>query len=65
MVTGGYDKSVRLVDVRTGETVKTFLGHNSSVSKTIFNPHGNLIVSGYVSLRSGSEATLILVQVQG
>lgn len=46
MVTGGYDKSVRLVDVRTGESVKTFVGHNSSVSKTIFNPHGNLIISG-------------------
>jgi len=46
IVTGGYDKTIRLIDVKTGATVKTFTGHNSSVSKTIFNPHGNLIISG-------------------
>eukprot|EP00026_Physarum_polycephalum_P006258 Phypoly_transcript_06300.p1 GENE.Phypoly_transcript_06300~~Phypoly_transcript_06300.p1 ORF type:complete len:572 (+),score=66.81 Phypoly_transcript_06300:79-1794(+) len=46
IVTGGYDKTVRLIDVKTGVTIKTFTGHNSSVSKTIFNPHGNLIISG-------------------
>ncbi|EME26021.1 hypothetical protein Gasu_63220 isoform 2 [Galdieria sulphuraria] len=46
LVTGGYDKSLRLVDVRTGQTIKTFTGHEASISKAVFNPHGNLIISG-------------------
>ncbi|GJQ11439.1 hypothetical protein GpartN1_g3230.t1 [Galdieria partita] len=46
LVTGGYDKSLRLVDVRTGQTIKTFTGHDASISKAVFNPHGNLIISG-------------------
>ncbi|RUS25142.1 WD40-repeat-containing domain protein, partial [Jimgerdemannia flammicorona] len=43
VATGGYDKVVRLFDVNTGTIVKTFSGHQLSVSKTIFNPLGNLI----------------------
>ncbi|PKC08099.1 WD40 repeat-like protein [Rhizophagus irregularis] len=46
IVTGGYDKIIRLYDVSAGRLVKTFTGHQLSVSKTIFNPLGNLIVSG-------------------
>eukprot|EP01132_Coremiostelium_polycephalum_P009326 gene9326-11436_t len=46
IVTGGYDKSIHLFDVRTGQLVKTFSGHTGSISKVIFNPHGNLIISG-------------------
>jgi COMPASS component SWD3 len=46
LVTGGYDKVVRLFDVNTGAVVKTFPGHQLAVSKTIFNPLGNLIISG-------------------
>eukprot|EP00742_Colponemidia_sp_Colp-10_P005419 GILJ01005791.1.p1 GENE.GILJ01005791.1~~GILJ01005791.1.p1 ORF type:complete len:646 (-),score=96.73 GILJ01005791.1:200-2086(-) len=46
LVTGGYDKTVRLFDVRTGALVRTFAGHTSSVSRALFNPHGNLIISG-------------------
>ncbi|KAI9362948.1 WD40-repeat-containing domain protein [Zopfochytrium polystomum] len=46
LVTGGYDKIVRLFDVERGVVLKTFTGHQLSVSKTIFSPLGNLIVSG-------------------
>ncbi|KAI7859171.1 WD40-repeat-containing domain protein [Circinella umbellata] len=46
IVTGGYDKTVRLFDIVTGTTVKTFSGHQLAVTKTIFNPLGNLVVSG-------------------
>ncbi|CAG8561372.1 4546_t:CDS:2 [Acaulospora colombiana] len=46
VVTGGYDKIVRLYDISTGQLVKMFTGHQLSVTKTIFNPLGNLIVSG-------------------
>jgi len=48
VVTGGYDKIIRLYDVSAGRLVKTFTGHQLSVSRTIFNPLGNLIISGYV-----------------
>ncbi|CAO3622495.1 unnamed protein product [Cunninghamella blakesleeana] len=46
VVTGGYDKTVRMFDVNTGTIVKTFPGHQSAVTKTIFNPLGNLIITG-------------------
>jgi WD40 repeat protein len=48
LVTGGYDKTVRLFDVNTGSVVKTFTGHQLAVTKTIFNPLGNLVISGLV-----------------
>ncbi|KAG5461591.1 MAG: WD40-repeat-containing domain protein [Olpidium bornovanus] len=46
VVTGGYDKTVRLLDINTGQVIKSFTGHQLSVSKCIFNPLGNLIISG-------------------
>jgi COMPASS component SWD3 len=46
LVTGGYDKTVRLFDVNTGALIKTFPGHQLAVTKTIFNPLGNLVISG-------------------
>ena len=48
IVTAGYDKTVRIFDVRTGGLKKTFAGHNSSVAKAVTNPHGNMIVTGLV-----------------
>jgi WD40 repeat protein len=48
VVTGGYDKTVRLWDARTGALLRTFIGHNSAVSRVIFNPLGNLVISGCV-----------------
>mmetsp|Transcript_1074 Transcript_1074/g.1467 ORF Transcript_1074/g.1467 Transcript_1074/m.1467 type:complete len:217 (+) Transcript_1074:615-1265(+) len=46
IVTAGYDKTVRIFDVRTGGLKKTFAGHNSSIAKAVTNPHGNMIVTG-------------------
>ncbi|KAJ3298013.1 hypothetical protein HK104_011237 [Borealophlyctis nickersoniae] len=46
IVTGGYDKTVRLYDIVRGRVVKTFSGHTLSVTKAIFNPLGNLVVTG-------------------
>lgn len=46
IVMGGYDRTVRLYDIERGALVKTFTGHQLSVSQTIFNPLGNLIVTG-------------------
>jgi len=46
VATGGYDKIVRLFDVESGSVLKTFTGHSLSISSVLFNPLGNLIVSG-------------------
>lgn len=46
IASGGYDKIVRLFDVESGTVLKTFTGHSLSISSTMFNPLGNLIVSG-------------------
>lgn len=48
LVSGGYDKTVQLVDIRTGSTLKSFVGHAASVSRAVCSRHGNLIISGYV-----------------
>jgi len=49
VVTAGYDRCIRLLDVRTGAVVKTFTGHRASVSSVVFNLYGNLIISGYAA----------------
>eukprot|EP01135_Chromosphaera_perkinsii_P008304 Nk52_evm1s1253 gene=Nk52_evmTU1s1253 len=46
VASGGYDKNVNLLDIRSGATLKTFSGHELSVCTTTFNYHGNLIISG-------------------
>ena len=46
IVTGGYDKVVRLFDVQKETVVKAFAGHQLSISTCRFNPIGNLIVTG-------------------
>ena len=45
LVTAGYDKTARLVDVRAGKVIKAFHGHGASVAHAAFNPVGNLIVT--------------------
>ena len=37
---------MRLYDLERGIPVKTFPGHQLSISRTVFSPLGNLIVSG-------------------
>ena len=45
LATAGYDKTARIVDVRTGKVIKAFHGHGASVSHAVFNPMGNLLVT--------------------
>ena len=45
-MSGGYDKVVRLFDIEHSKVVKTFTGHQLSVSHVEFSPLGNLIVTG-------------------
>ncbi len=46
LVNAGYDKTIQLYDISTGQLIKKFIGHQLSVSQAIFNPLGNLIISG-------------------
>eukprot|EP01134_Creolimax_fragrantissima_P007018 CFRG7018T1 len=46
VASGGYDRTVKLFDVRTGQCIRSFAEHDLLVSSVTFNPHGNLIVSG-------------------
>ncbi|KAJ1568449.1 hypothetical protein HK096_006452, partial [Nowakowskiella sp. JEL0078] len=46
LVTSGYDKILKLFDIERGVVVKTFSGHQLSVSKAVFSPLGNMIISG-------------------
>ena len=44
-VSGSFDESVRIWDVRTGKCLKTLPAHSDPVSAVHFNRDGSLIVS--------------------
>lgn len=46
VVSGGYDRCVRLYDTTTQQILKTFNGHKSSISSIAFNARGNMIITG-------------------
>ncbi|KAM1243187.1 hypothetical protein ACFX2F_034816 [Malus domestica] len=46
MVSASDDKTLRLWDVATGQTIKTLHGHTNYVFYANFNPQSNMIVSG-------------------
>lgn len=46
VVSGGYDRCVRLYDTATQQLLKTFNGHKSCISSIAFNARGNMIMTG-------------------
>lgn len=46
LVSGGYDRLVKLYDVETQTVIGTFEGHRSSISSISFNARGNMIITG-------------------
>ena len=46
IVSGSYDKSVRVWDASTGDELKVLKGHRDFVTSVAFSPDGKQIVSG-------------------
>jgi WD40 repeat protein len=46
LASGSHDKAVKLWNVRSGECVKTLLGHGEDVESVSFSPDGSLLASG-------------------
>jgi len=45
LASGGYDKTIRLWNLCTGEEILTLLGHSQPVRSVAFSPDGNLLAS--------------------
>ena len=41
-----WDKTIRLWDIRTGQQLKTFVGHSLAVWSVAFSPDGLILASG-------------------
>ena len=46
LVSGGYDRKVRLVDIEAGKVVQEFRGHSGLVSSCKLNRYGTVVASG-------------------
>lgn len=46
LLSAGYDKSARYIDLTSNKLVKAFHGHSGAVTHAVFNPLGNLVISG-------------------
>ena len=58
LVSSGQDGSIILWDIATGEEIRRFQGHESSVSKVEFNPDGTMLAS------ASADATIRLWDVE-
>jgi WD40 repeat protein/serine/threonine protein kinase len=50
LITGSYDKTLRLWDVLTGRELKRFEGHDGWVQSVAFSPVGRYVLSGSISV---------------
>src|SRR5262249_45835640 len=46
VVSGSIDRTVRLWDVATGQSLRTLQGHTDAVESVAFSPDGKTVVSG-------------------
>ena len=59
VLSGSWDKSLKLWDAATGRLIRTFTGHSDGVKSVAFSPDGRRVFSGG-SLEGSLEATLKL-----
>ena len=57
VVSGSLDKTIRLWDPKTGEHLKTLIGHTDAVNSVAFSPDGKTLASG------SSDGTILLWEV--
>lgn len=46
VLTGSYDRTARIWDMATGQTVRTFIGHADAVTSVAWSPDGQKILTG-------------------
>ena len=46
LLSGSYDKTIKLWDIATGKEIRTFYGHNSLVESIAVTPDGKYVLSG-------------------
>ncbi|MCF4965671.1 serine/threonine-protein kinase [Nostoc sp. CMAA1605] len=46
LVSGSYDKTIKLWNLATGEEIRTLTGHSKSVNSVAISPDGNTLASG-------------------
>ena len=46
LVSSSYDKTIKIWDIKTGESLNTFNGHNGFITSVIITPDGKYIISG-------------------
>ena len=46
VISGSWDKTLKLWDVTTGKELRSFQGHTDSVSSVAFSPDGRFVISG-------------------
>src|SRR5262249_42606869 len=45
LASGGYDATIILWDLTSGEELRRFLGHDAPVMRVLFSPNGNRLIS--------------------
>lgn len=59
LITGSWDKTLRLWDLKTGKTVKRFDGHNGEILAVAFSPDNRQIIS------AGTDRSIKLWNTKG
>ena len=52
LASGSNDRIIRLWNIKTGECIKVFQGHNNVIFSIIFCPQGNLIASSSIGQKN-------------